>query len=351
MAKTIASESLLERLSRTIELSGGVDFTVPQDTGWFSIEDDLIEKIRVVIHDTATLASDIMDFFDDGEESRPEPDPEFDGDDTSGLIQIGAKISSELATREISDLAFVCRGQLLEILEALEGAVERKEIWLVASHADTGLRRATKGLITLEAAIREYEGLPALERNWIDLEDSLEIRRLYGQFRRAVLRPMPEDHRALRMHLRKAATRIAILRDLKIYPLLRIDDRLEIRSLQKRILAWMSGDGDSSEDAGRRLWTDLVSFARLLVQVNNREEIREHDRRVVSHLYHVLFLGAEPPDRLPTAVVEDLESLLGRDDELDQAILKRNELPVETLRDPLVRLRKELGQAVRRPGL
>ena len=113
-------------------------------------------------------------------------------------------------------------------------------------------------------------------------------------------------------------------------------------------MAWLE-DKDASEDIGRRLWTDLVSFARLLVQVNNREEIREHDRRMVSQIYHQLFLVTETPERLSANQLEDLESLLGRDDELDQVILRINEHPLEDLRPPLVRLRKELGQTMRRP--
>lgn len=346
------SRELLERVCALIDYSGTIEFMVPQDSGWFSIESELIDRIRKLITDTADLARRIMDFYEEEEEPEPEElESEIDSDDTAALIRIGERISAELASREIADLAFVCRGQLLEILEAFDSAIERQEIWLVASNADTGLRRAMKGLITLEAAIREAEGLAPVDRYWFDLGDSLEIRRLYGQFRRLILRRQPQNPAELKMHLKSAATRIAILRDMKIYPLLRIDDRREIRNLQKRILAWLAGEGDASEDAGRRLWSDLVSFARLLVQVNNREELREHDRRVVAQLYHRLFIVAEPPERLTPDLLEDLETLLGRDDELDQIILEITQHPIEDLRAPLVRLRKDLGQVMRRPGV
>ncbi len=346
------SSTILDRLAALIEQSQGLDFVVPQDTGWFTLEGPLLDGIRSLLADAAEVMHVIMEFYDAQIlEEGGVADEENSVDSQVLLQEIGAQISAELAVREVASLAFVSRGQLLEILEALESASARKELWLVVSHADTGLRRATKALITLEAAIREFEGLPSLDRRWVDLEDSLEIRRLYGQFRRSIIRRNPDDQTSLKSSLRSVANRIAILRDLKIYPFLRIDDRLEIRRLQKRILAWLGGEGDTSNEAGERLWTDLVSFARLLTQVNNREELREHDRRAVAKLYHQLFQASPVPSRLPQHLTADLESLLGRDDELDLLIIKALECPPETLREPLQRMRKELGDPDRRnPG-
>ncbi len=339
---------LLQRLTSLIERSQKIDLIVPQDTGWFSIEDGLIERIKALISETVDVAGDIMDLFDSPEAGTVEDDASPTGVSNDSLQELGGKISTAFVSREISGLAFVCRGQLFEILELLMGALERHEIWLIASNADTGLRRCRKGLIALESAIREFEGMPALERRWVDVDDSLEIRRLYGQFRRSILRRQLGERESLQAHLKSAANRIAILRDLKIYPFLRIDDRREIRRLQKRILAWLAGEGDASEEAGERLWGDLVSFARLLVQINNREELREHDQRVVAKLNHRLFLAGKVPKKLPSQLQSDLESLLGRDDELDQVILSPGRMSSAVLREPLERMRKELWQGALR---
>lgn len=344
----MTTAQLLERLTTLIEQGQEIDFIVPQDTGWFSIEDELIARIEGLIDQTAELMGAIMEVFDTQEEGFGDDDSLASESVSDSLRELGSRISTTFASREISGLAFVCRGQLFEITELLTGALERKEIWLVASYADTGLRRARKGLIALESAIREFEGLPALDRRWVDVEDSLEIRRLYGQFRRAILRRHLEGRDSLKSHLKSAANRIAILRDLKIYPFLRIDDRREIRRLQKRILAWLGGEGDASDEAGERLWVDLVSFASLLTQINNREELREHDQRVVAKLYHQLFLTGKVPEKVPPALQSDLETLLGRDDELDQVILSQDRMLPEVLREPIERLRKELRQGALR---
>lgn len=343
-----ALDPLLGRVAALLERIQGIQLVIPHDTGYFRIDDALIDNIRALLADSGVLLRDVTDYFD---EIAPRDRPIIDSgdDDTGSLIRIGAEIANQMAAREIADLAFAARTQLQEIQGSLGGAVMRREVWMIASHADTGLRRAGKALITVESAIREFESLPPENRLWSDLDDSLETRRLYGQLRRAVKRRDVEKA-GLRESLKSAANRIAILRDLKVYPLLRIDDRLQIRRLQKRILGWLDqqDDGPEATAAGERLWGDLSAFADLLSQVNNREELVDHDRRAVAEAYHRLFESGPVPDRIPPQRLSLLEPLLGRDDELDQVVLLPTEHHTEDLRAPLERLRAEL---TRRPAV
>ncbi|MEM6794433.1 MAG: hypothetical protein AAF725_10665, partial [Acidobacteriota bacterium] len=183
-----------------------------------------------------------------------------------------------------------------------------------------------------------------------DIKDSLETRRLYGQFRRAIHRPgEPQDLDEVTAQLRGAAHRIAILRDRKIYPFLRIYDRVPIRRLQKRIQAWLEEAWDPAvaaerERQGRQLLSDLVSFAELLKQINNREDLREHDRRTAMRLHRVFFESKNSPGSLEPGHLGDLELLLGRDDELDALVLDPSRHSVEGLRAPLGRLLAQLNQ-------
>ena len=248
----MVKEELLRRLEALVEKAEGVAFIVPEDTGYFSIDDEMVQQVRRLLADTVDLLRELTDFYDAESAAHDEAETAEDGEDF--LKEIGAQISSELAAREVSGLTFVARGQLIEMQEALASALEHRRIWAVASHADSSLRHVGKALIAVESAIREYEGLEAVDRRWKDLKDSLETRRLYGQFRRAILRGgEPRNHAEITARLNSAATRIAILRDLEFYPFLRIDDRLTIRRLQKRIGAWLSGDGDGSDESGHRL--------------------------------------------------------------------------------------------------
>ncbi|MEL7059321.1 MAG: hypothetical protein AAGN46_04750 [Acidobacteriota bacterium] len=335
---------LLMRLEHLVRQAQSITFIVPDDTGFFSIEDDLVHRVRRLVEKTLELLRDIMAYY---EEVQAPIVPFESSEEDAFLREIGAAISSELAAREISDMAFVSRTQLLEGYEGLMSALENDFVWVVASHADTSLRRVGKSLISIESAVRDFEGLPPVERRWSDLADSLEIRRLYGQFRRSILRGEETlDGESLQRRLRAASNRIAILRDLKIYPFLRIYDRVPIRRLQKRILAWLerSPADPETESEGRRLWSDLRSFAELLRQINNREELREHDRRTVNRIYRLLFEPASPPERPLPAHVEDLEKLLGRDDELDLLVLDAARQSSTAFQAPLERLRRHLDQ-------
>ena len=346
----MTSKELLQRVESLIEETQGMAFIVPEDPGYFSIDDDMVRQVRELMARAVELMRELTDFYD--AESAAHDETGGEGEDGDFLKDIGAQISSELAAREVSGLAFVARGQLMEMQEALASALQHKLVWAVASHADSSLRHIGKALIAIESAVREYEGLEAVDRRWVDLQDSLATRRLYGQFRRAILRGGdPRTHEQLTASLKSAATRIAILRGLEIYPFLRIDDRLTIRRLQKRIAAWLGGDADGGEEAGRRLWQDLVSFARLLMKVNDREELREHDRQVVTTVHRLLFQPKRSAKRLSGGQLKELARLEGRDDEIDRLIRLAGEHPVEDLRAPLERLRDQLQRPFEGPAI
>lgn len=370
---------LLQSIEKTVYRAQALEFVVPDDTGFFAVQGSLIHQVQEIIEDALSLMRRVMDHYDETDSSDSTPDL-LAGVDGIGegvgeedlLREIGAAISIELAAQEVSNIAFAVRAQLMETYDALKGALEGDQIWVVASHADTGLRRAGKGLITLEHTIREYEGLEPVERTWSKLHDSLEIRRLYCQFRRGISRlGTPETLEELTSGLRSAAHRIAILRDRSIYPLMRISDRIPIRRLQKRILGWLENDQAADrEELGRRLWSDLQSFSELLVQVNHREELREHDRRVVREWLETHFpeeLSADPmspipaeitpteasnqPAKNPTASrlagvdeLAQLESLLGCSEELDDLLLRPGQRNLEDLRGPLQRIFRKLNR-------
>lgn len=85
------------------------------------------------------------------------------------------------------------------------------------------------------------------------------------------------------------------------------------------------------------------------MKVNDREELREHDRQVVTSIYRLLFDPKRPTKQLSTSQLKELERLAGHDDELDQLIRLANERPVEDLRAPLERLRSQLRRPFEGP--
>lgn len=352
-------QELLAQVSAMIEELQGVDFDIPEDTGYFSIEDNLVRRVRSLAREAANLMRDIMDAYDaEVSEFDDGDDPQASGE--SFLKDIGAQISSHMAVQEVSGLAFVSRGQMLDMLSALDNSVHLKQIWKVASNADGLLRRTGRALIAIESAMRECEGLPVEFRQWQDIDDSLEVRRSYSEFRRAILAisndepescdaPEQMDSGEVRRRLQLATKHIDDLRSMQIYPYLRIDDRLEIRRLQKRIHAWLTEN--HSTDSGSQLWSDLVSFARLLAHVNLREELREHDRLTVDGLWRRWY-GSGPGEsvELTPGNLALLEPLLGREDDLDAIILKPDKFSGADIRPHLERLRQELGRPFSSPA-
>ncbi len=345
-------QELLVRLDYLVGQTKGMDFIISDDTGNFSIDDELVKRIRTLVRQAAELMLAIMNCYDAEADVTSEEIPALDDEDF--LKEIGAQISSQLAVEEVSGLAFVSRGQLLDIVAAIDSGVEAGQIWEVASHLDSGLRRTGRALVAIESAMRECEGLPVEYRQWHNLDDSLEVRRIYGEFRRSVLRGSGEDPdrvppaKELATKLWHASERIAVLRGREIYPYLRIDDRLQIRRLQKRILEWLD-QGGADLERGARMWSDLVSFARLLGQVNHREELREHDRLAVDALYR-RFFEADAVPALTSENLSLLKPLLGREDDLDKIILNPADHAGKDLQEPLERLHKELGRPFEVPS-
>jgi hypothetical protein len=336
-----AHSELLSRVTALIERSESLGVDLPADTGYFEVDPKLIHNILCLLREAIELLGEIGGYFEAG---GGKPDPTDDAsNDGDFLRDIGLSISSELATRELADLALMGRSELRDLHGRLELASTQKNFWNLASTADTCVGRIGRALIPLESAMRDYEDLPPKRRRWEDLDDSLEIRRQYGMLWRTVLRAGDSREDQLPGALRRVAQRIAVLRQHTIYPFLRIDDRLSIRKLQKRIGTCLDREGldresldreglDREDESPRRLWNDVVSSFRLLMQINQRHEIQEHDRELVLSTYCDLSRRRGKGERIPYEILSRVDSLLGRDDDLDQLLLRPES---HTLKDGL----------------
>lgn len=312
-----SASSLMESLQVLLGQIQEVVFVVPDDTGLVSLEEDLVAMVQEFMAQTVELLGALGNHYDpDHVAASGDAETMAEPSEDAFLKEIGAQISTELAAREVSDLAFIARSQLQGIGESLDAALRRRQIWAVASHADTGLRRAGKALVALESAICEFENLPTPDRQWVELDLSLKIRQLYSRFRRAVGRLERPEARMIE-RLQGVTGCIAELRQLDIYPFFRIEDRMTIRSLQKRIGSLLETSPDD-EDAASRLWQDAVSLTQLLADVNRRAELRQHDTHVLNGLIHRLDMTSTDRPLAGTAWLDALSALEGLDDTLDE---------------------------------
>jgi len=316
--------ALMGRVAELIEKVEAEKFEVEHDTGLFKVDPALVTTVSGILDETSAFLSAVQEYYDgDDEDATPTP---------------GRRIGAQ----EIADVAYMSRGEMRSVAESLQTAHRDKQVWQVLSHADAGLGRSERALIAVESLICEHEGIESPPRTFFNLEDSLAIRRQYALLRSSLSRAGTPEGEALVQALSDAVEHITALRSLKVYILMRIADRLLIRSLQKRIQAGLEMVGSENEHDRQVLWQDLVSAVRLLMEVSQRQELREHDRRLALEAWSELERSDVGDGQLQPRTVERLGPLLGRSPELDLLLLAVDGRSVTEARDILCQLKDEL---------
>lgn len=281
---------------------------------------ELVPAVAGVLQDALSTCAEVLERFDDCPNELDGFGAPDDGT-ASGLFY--ANVEQLLSGQSIADIAFLGMTELRQKMSAqrIETAVDG---WDVVAECGSTLRRIAKTMTALELALARSHGLEPQLGFESELGRSIEVRRQYARLRQTVLgEGEPTDLAGLRHALRRAGTAIAMLVGRDIYPNLRIPDRRELRSIQNRIIGWLR---DEDAAAGVRLWQDLLGFVRLVAQVNRRQELVDHDARMLRRLLD----GRSEP------VALDLRALRGLDDELDG--LLDAQATWELLRPVLVRL-------------
>ena len=330
--------TIVAKIEELLKQVDSADVRVPEDSALISIAVDLVPVVIKQLRQGLEILDEIENLY--GPNRIDEAPPE---DDPFSLKGIGFLISSEFAARDLTDLSFFARTELRGCLDLLVATSQRESVDLetIASNCEAGTRRLRKALVSVESAMYEFEHREPPRRKWFDVEVSLQIRELYWNLRRETLgRPAEEKHMAER--LRSVVYRLVAFRELSVYPFLRIDDRIQLRHLLKRILEWLNSR-ERDEQEGKRLWQDLVSFAGILVQISQRQELQDHDRELVSRALLTLFRGTPPPSAVPQELLDEFDKLLGVDDKLDQLILGRVADPT-AWREPLLRVQDQLNR-------
>lgn len=348
--RALDADALMEWAGRLIKQAKGIDLLVTDEPGSLSLAATSAPQVLGVLRDAVDLLISIQDIYefvapDDADEEVEETPPvraDERGVSLFSLDDIGALISSEIAAQEIGNLAFVASAQLRTAIERLEAAITEANPLSMVSVGDAALRQFSRGLLPIESAIYEFEGKVPPIRVWGDLQTSLQTRRLYGDLRRRFLSIAEPDDVHLEERLWEMGRELANLRTADIYTQLRIDDRLQIRGLLRRISEWLADEERKPID-GRRLWQDLTTFANLLSQVNNRQELQEHDSRIVAQAYQTLFRRPPFPSEIPMAILARFHAVLGRDDELDALIFGADDASIEQWESTLRRLLVTLG--------
>lgn len=299
---------LLEKIVRLSLSAGAIDIASHETYESERLFEELVPVVRELLLDTLAFFERILDLYGADE------DPEAPGPAGEGAAAPPEGPSGE----RIADLAFLGRLELRQKMANLTGLPATADSWRIIAAAGSCLRHIQKALAAVEAAIAQGEGIRPVLHSTDDIAQSLAARQAYAGFRRRLravgLLPGISDR------LQGAATCISDLFDVAVYRDLRISDRVQLRRLLERILRW--GGPDVQREAGERIWQDLSACATLLGEISKRQELQQHDERTCQEIRRRL---ASTPE-LPADVRPLLESLAGRDDELDDRIFDGREI-------------------------
>jgi hypothetical protein len=294
------------------------------------LRDELLPRVVSLTREAVGYLDAVLDSYEPGTANE-------DIESTASFFRRLDLLVAE-GTSPVADLAFIARSELVRKLATLS-SVQVADTWRVIDVCGSCLRKIRKGLGAVEAALCEHEHLAPVIGYTGEVAISLAVRRTYAKFRREIL-CAGSHSQSVADCLHSGATSIAKLIGRDVYSDLRISDRVEIRKLQERTVDWLSAGADRDVLTGLRLWQDLCGFANLLAEVNKRQELLEHDRTAITAVRRLL---AEVPSRgrsrtLPPALRPLLDSLFGRDDELDDLLLRSGEPPRAELEPILARL-------------
>lgn len=270
--------------------------------------------------------------------------PGVSGDDSGAMaLRLDATMAIDDARERLVDVVVLGQVELASKRSALAAVEPGRDAWDLIDRCVSGRWRALKVVAALIQAIYAHRGLPnAVAWYQTELQISLEIRRVYTRFRRSVaLLPEPAPDEVGR-RLREAGILLAKLIGRDIYDFARIGDRRQLRAVQARILDWLRAR-DASPRAGARIWQDFAALAGVLIQVNHRAELREHDLAVARALWPTLAEDeAEAPIGAPA--LAELRRLYGRSDELDRLVEADPGGPRRAFREALRRILEALEQ-------
>jgi hypothetical protein len=218
------------------------------------------------------------------------------------------------AAQPISDVAAIARMTLREKEKLLLRLDPESDSWEIVDRCDRALRAVSKAVVALEQALATACGFEPGIEIVDECTRGLRVRTIYAKFRVAVLQIAERDG-AIAARIRAAATALAILTGRDEYPLIRVSDRRQLRTLQQRVRRWLA-DGVADEGDGAHLWQELLAVSSLLLQINRRAELIAHDERVLFDLCGAMrFRGASLESVWPQIL-----SLRGLDLRLDRML-------------------------------
>lgn len=306
---------LHEAIVKTFRKTRDIPIEIYESDSRERILAELVPQVWRVSEETQEVLAQVLELYESAGGSPTSVTDADDRQESGFLRQIDRLMADRESRVRISDVAFLGRIELRRRMTTLLATTQGIEIdpWRILGCSGSCLRGLRKALTAVEVLICEYQGFVARLSFSDEVLLSLQVRRAYAKFRCEVrqfaLRP------ELDVRLRGAATSIARLVGRDIYADLRIEDRFEIRQLQRRIHDCLNRQ-DPVE--GRQLWQDVLGFTELIGEIRKRQELVAHDRDLAALLRRRLETGEAYSDG---ALADLFAPLMGLDDALDDFLI------------------------------
>lgn len=323
--------SLIEVAEAVIRM----DFIHAEEKASFKEISPLCREMVDVTQSAASAASDVLGHYERyASDAHPSaPDIPTDDIDMDARISFPGANSIDLLTmmpnghRQVVDLAWIGSWTLKQKSALLSEAVGSNEFWRALGQCLSAKRMVVKTTTAIERAVADVEGVPSRLAYLYEteLDRSLQVRRLYVRFRNRMATNTPPDLSSVESRVRLACVSLAQVFGDPAYADVRMQDRQLFRKLQGQGLAWIAerkaGGDASSGRAGLRLWQELSAFAECLMMINNRSELRGHDKDAAIDFSNRIrgghSMAAMWEDK---AVRTTLRCMEGRDESLDVLI-------------------------------
>ena len=248
-----------------------------------------------------------------------------------------------VAAHAVADHLFVVQMELRHLASHLAITSDQHAGWELLSHCNHALGSFIKAGIATEQLLCRRLGQRSELAGLTESRQAVALRKTFARFRRRIAADGPPEPAAVAERLDDGAAAIVEVLESESGPSLRLADRQHLLRLQSRIWQW--GEQQRTDSTrGLEIWQDLYGLSELLLQINHREELIEHDRQVAAEALERMADPTQPPD--PVELASLLESLRGRSEELDHLLERPAGLQAHgRLHEVLGRLQQELAPA------
>ncbi len=220
----------------------------------------------------------------------------------------------------IEDVLLLARMGLHSRMRLLRAASARPSLERLAVIGST-LRTIQKSLSAVDRALSRVEDVePSVRFHERVVERSLEVRQRYAELARFVLRDGTPTAADVRDRLLSASAAISRTLGLPIAVHLRTEDRALLMMSRARVREWLLRREETPDHlaAGLHLFQDIAATITMFSEVNRREELLQHDARLVREVLADVPHGAllwDPEVR--RSVLQRLQRMRGRCPALD----------------------------------